>query len=53
MAHDALLLIDLQYDWFAEAELDRCREDLVETCHRPTTAAHPSGVPALTVRTER
>jgi nicotinamidase-related amidase len=51
MAHDALLLIDLQSDWFSDAELDRCREDLVETCNRLVVAAHRSGVPVLEVRT--
>ncbi len=51
MAHDALLLIDLQSDWFSDAELDRCREDLVATCNRLVAAAHRSGVPVLEVRT--
>ncbi len=51
MPHDALLLVDLQSDWFSDAELDRCREDLVATCNRLVVAAHRSGVPVLEVRT--
>ncbi len=51
MPHDALLLVDLQSDWFADPELDRCREDLVETCNRMVATAHRAGVPVLEVRT--
>lgn len=51
MSHDALLLVDLQSDWFSDPELDRCREDLVEACNRLCAAAHRAGVPVLEVCT--
>lgn len=49
--HDALLLVDLQPDWFSDPELARCREDLVGTCNRLVVAAHRLGVPVVEVRT--
>lgn len=51
MPHDALLLVDLQHDWFSDPELDRCREDLVAACTRLAAAAHAAGVPVLEVVT--
>jgi nicotinamidase-related amidase len=48
---DALLLIDLQADYFADDELARCREDVVAACTRLATAAHGHGVPVFEVRT--
>lgn len=49
---DALLLIDLQSDYFDDDELARCREDVVAACNRLAEAAHRHGVPVLEVRTE-
>ena len=48
---DALLLIDLQADYFADDELARCRADVVAACTRLATAAHERGVPVFEVRT--
>ncbi len=49
---DALLLVDLQEDYFADDELERCREDVLSTCSELARAAHQAGVPVLEVRTE-
>jgi nicotinamidase-related amidase len=49
---DALLIIDLQRDYFADGELERCRDDLVATVDRLAAAAHEAGVPVVEVRTE-
>lgn len=51
-AGDALLLVDLQVDYFADDELARCREDVVAACNRLADAAHRHGVPVLEIRTE-
>jgi nicotinamidase-related amidase len=48
----ALVLIDLQNDWFADEELARCRDDLVASANRLIEAARAAGVPVLEVRTE-
>lgn len=48
---DALLLIDLQADYFADDELARCRDDVVAACNSLATAAHRAGVPVLEVVT--
>ena len=48
---DALLLIDLQVDYFADDELARCRADVVAACNRLAAAAHEHDVPVLEVRT--
>ena len=48
---DALLLIDLQADYFADDELARCREDVVGACGRLAAAAHEHGIPVFEVRT--
>ncbi|MAY98306.1 MAG: cysteine hydrolase [Nocardioides sp.] len=50
--HDALLLIDLQEDYFVDDELERCRDDVLDTCSELARAAHRAGVPVLEVRTE-
>lgn len=49
---DALVVIDLQNDYFADGELERCRDDLVATVDRLARAAHEAGVPVVEVRTE-
>jgi nicotinamidase-related amidase len=48
---DALLVIDMQRDYFRDGELERCRDDLVATINRLAAAAHDAGVPVLEVRT--
>lgn len=48
----ALLLVDLQQDWFAAAELARCRDDLVAAVTRPVVAGRSADVTVLEVRTE-
>jgi nicotinamidase-related amidase len=47
----ALLLIDLQRDYFADDELERCREDLVAACNELVARARAAGAPVLEVRT--
>ena len=47
----ALLLIDLQRDYFADPELDRCRDDLVANCNDLVRAAREVGVPVVEVQT--
>ncbi len=49
---DALLVIDLQVDYFRDGELDRCRDDLVATVNGLVAAARAAGVPVVDVRTE-
>jgi nicotinamidase-related amidase len=48
---EALVLIDLQNDYFADDELARCRDDLVATCNGLVLAAREAGVPVVEVRT--
>ena len=48
---EALVVIDLQADYFDDDELERCREDLVATVNRLAAVAHRCGVPVLEVRT--
>ncbi|WP_338087953.1 isochorismatase family cysteine hydrolase [Nocardioides lijunqiniae] len=48
---EALVLIDLQHDYFADDELARCRDDLVAACNRLVRAAREAGVPVVEVRT--
>jgi nicotinamidase-related amidase len=47
----ALLVIDLQRDYFADDELERCRDDLVETVNRLVAAARDAGVVVVEVTT--
>lgn len=47
----ALLVIDLQYDYFADDELERCRDDLVEACNLLIERARAAGAPVLEART--
>jgi nicotinamidase-related amidase len=48
---DALLLIDLQADYFADDELARCRADVVAACNALAAAAHARDLPVLEVAT--
>jgi nicotinamidase-related amidase len=47
----ALLVVDLQQDFFADAELARHRETLVKACNAVTEKARSAGVPVFEVRT--
>jgi nicotinamidase-related amidase len=47
----ALVIIDLQHDYFADDELARCRDDLVAACNRLVRAAREAGVPVVEVQT--
>ena len=47
----ALVIIDLQADFFADPELERCRDDLVAACNLLIDRARAEGVPVIDVRT--
>src|SRR4051794_6985443 len=47
----ALLLIDLQNDYFADDELARCRDDVVAACNVLVDRARASGAPVIELRT--
>jgi len=47
----ALLLVDLQYDYFADGELERCRDDLLAASNRLVERARAAGVPVVEVQT--
>ena len=48
----ALLLIDLQNDYFNDDELARCRDDLLDRSNQLIRAARDEGAPVVEVRTE-
>jgi nicotinamidase-related amidase len=47
----ALLIIDMQNDFFADDELERCREDLTKACNELIDRARDAGVPVLELQT--
>ena len=47
----ALLVIDLQNDYFADEELERCRDDILAACNRLILAARDAGAPVVEVQT--
>ena len=47
----ALLIVDLQNDYFVDGELARCREDLLEASHALVERARSSGALVIEVRT--
>ncbi len=47
----ALLLIDLQNDYFADDELERCRDDLLAACNHLIRTARDAGAPVVEVQT--
>jgi nicotinamidase-related amidase len=47
----ALVLVDLQNDWFADDELARCRDDLLDQANRLVDRARRAGAPVVEVRT--
>lgn len=51
MTTEALLIIDLQRDYFHDGELERCRDDLVAVVNRLARAADVAGALVVEVRT--
>jgi nicotinamidase-related amidase len=47
----ALLLIDLQNDYFVDGELARCRDDLLAACNRLVERARGAGVLVVEIQT--
>jgi nicotinamidase-related amidase len=47
----ALLVIDLQNDYFADDELARCRDDILAACNQLIRAARDAGAPVVEVQT--
>jgi nicotinamidase-related amidase len=47
----ALLIVDLQNDYFVDGELARCREDLLEACNALVERARSAGAPVVEVQT--
>jgi nicotinamidase-related amidase len=47
----ALVLVDLQNDYFADDELARCRDDVLEACNLLVRAARDAGAPVVEVQT--
>lgn len=47
----AVVVVDMQADFFNDTELERCRDDLVAACNRLTDAAIAADLPVLEVRT--
>lgn len=48
----ALVIVDMQVDYFNDSELERCRDDLVAACNTLVERAQAAGVPVIEVRTE-
>lgn len=51
MSGQAVLVIDMQNDFFADPELRRCRDDLVKACNEVADRARAAGVPVFEVQT--
>jgi len=47
----ALLVIDMQKDFFVDDELERCREDVTKACNELVDRAREAGVPVFEVQT--
>jgi nicotinamidase-related amidase len=47
----ALVIIDMQVDFFANPELARCQDDLVSACNLLIDTARAEGAPVIEVRT--
>ncbi|KRC64689.1 hypothetical protein ASE12_07865 [Aeromicrobium sp. Root236] len=54
MGHSAqaLIVVDMQVDYFNDNELERCRDDLVAACNTLAERALAAGAPVIEVRTE-
>ena len=48
----ALVIVDMQVDYFNDGELERCRDDLVAASNTLVERAMAAGVPVVEVRTE-
>jgi nicotinamidase-related amidase len=48
----ALVIVDMQVDYFNDGELERCRDDLVAACNTLVDRAESVGAPVIEVRTE-
>lgn len=48
----ALVIVDMQVDYFNDGELERCRDDLVAACNTLVERATAAGAPVIEVRTE-
>ena len=48
----ALVIVDMQVDYFNHSELERCRDDLVAACNALVERANAAGAPVIEVRTE-
>jgi len=51
VSKQALLVIDMQNDFFVDDELERCREDLTKACNELVERARAAGVPVLELQT--
>jgi nicotinamidase-related amidase len=50
-AWQAVVMVDMQRDFFADPELERCREDLTAACNAVVVAALARGLVVVEVRT--
>jgi nicotinamidase-related amidase len=48
----ALVIVDMQVDYFNDGELERCRDDLVAACNILVARAGSARAPVIEVRTE-
>ena len=48
----ALVIVDMQVDYFNDSELERCRDDLVAACNALVERATAAEAPVIEVRTE-
>ena len=48
----ALVIVDMQVDYFNNSELARCRDDLVAACNALVERANAASAPVIEVRTE-
>lgn len=51
LSSQALLVIDMQNDFFVDDELERCREDLTKACNELIDRAREAGVPVIELQT--
>ena len=51
MGNQALLVIDMQNDFFVDDELERCRDDLTKACNELIDRARAGGAPVLELQT--
>jgi nicotinamidase-related amidase len=51
VSRTALLVIDMQRDFFIDDELERCREDVTKACNELIARARDTGAPVFEVQT--